>query len=344
MSHAPPRIVVLSSLPTVAEEARRLAHGIGVDVAAVEPGGGGWHGAALLLLGEDVDEAPESPGCSRVLVAVTDAAPAAVVWERAAALGVEHVAVLPQAAEWLVQRMIAAVEPPNSTAITVGVVAGVGGAGASVLASALGRRAAECEIPTALLDADPLGGGVDLVLGMESTPGLRWPALAGSRGRLRPTTLTKALPRRGSLAVLSWDRKGPTELGPELFDTVAAAAQQAFDFLVVDLARHADADWTKRCHHVLLVTPAQVRAAVATSQVAARLTDTHPDVRLVVRRPPRGGLDARALAESLGLPLAGVVKDDKGLSDTVDRGEGLPNGRSHVAALAAEIVDEVFPP
>lgn len=343
MPAAPPRIVVMSALPTVAEEARRLAHGIGVDVSAVEPGAGGWRGAALLLLGEDVEEAPEAPGCSRVLVAVTDAEPGAAVWEHAANLGVEHVAVLPQGAEWLVQRMIAAVEPPAESAVTVGIVAGVGGAGASVLASAVARRAAECEISTALIDADPLGGGVDLVLGMESAPGLRWPALTGSRGRLRPTTLTEALPRRGSLTVLSWDRKGPTELRAELFDTVMAAAQQAFDFLVVDLPRHADADWTKRCHHLLVVTPAQVRAAVATSQVAARLTASHPDVRLVVRRPLRGGLEAGSLAESLGLPLAGVVREDRGLSDTVDRGEGLPNGRSRVAGLAAEIVDEVLP-
>ncbi|MFX9135288.1 helicase, partial [Acinetobacter baumannii] len=87
---------------------------------------------------------------------VLDGDEPASAWRRAATLGVEQLAMLPSAAEWLSQRIIAAVEPPVTPGVTVGIVAGCGGAGASVLASALARRAAK-EVSTVLVDADPLG-------------------------------------------------------------------------------------------------------------------------------------------------------------------------------------------
>src|SRR5690606_25835346 len=59
---------------------------------------------------------------------------------------------------------------------------------------------------TLLVDADPLGGGLDLVLGWEQLEGLRWPALTQTDGRVDPPALVQALPRRGDLGVLSWDR------------------------------------------------------------------------------------------------------------------------------------------
>jgi CO dehydrogenase nickel-insertion accessory protein CooC1 len=66
---------------------------------------------------------------------------------------------------------------------------GRGGAGASVLATALALTASRLDRPTMLVDADPYGGGLDLVLGAEKTGGLRWPDLAGTRGRVGGRTL-----------------------------------------------------------------------------------------------------------------------------------------------------------
>ncbi|WAL39170.1 MULTISPECIES: septum site-determining protein Ssd [Brevibacterium] len=335
------RIVVLTQLASLAEHCAALAEGIGVPLDVREPGAGGWQDAVLVLVGEDVAQAPTTVGVPTVLIAAADDAGA--VWAHAARLGVDTVAVLPAGAEWLTQRMIQAVEPPGTPASTCGVVAGSGGAGASVLACALARHAAAQGISTVLLDADPLGGGLDLVLGCESAQGLRWPALAASRGRLRPSTLLNALPRAGDLAILSWDREGREELDEEVFDAVLAAAQQAFEFVVVDVPRHASAARARACHHVALVTPARVRAAVAAARVARSLEAVNSSLGLVVRETGRSALDPELLAQTIGIELVGMLRDDAALAEQVDRGEGIPSGRTHVGRFAEELLERVGP-
>ncbi|WP_349827146.1 septum site-determining protein Ssd [Brevibacterium litoralis] len=335
------RIALLTSLPSLVDHCTALADGIGVTLDVLAPDSGGWQAAVLVLLGEDVGEHPAALGAPSVLVGTEETR----VWEHAARLGTQTVAVLPDASEWLTQRMIAAVEPPGDPATTVGVVAGCGGAGASVLACATARQAAADGLDVVLLDADALGGGLDVVLGCEDEEGLRWPALAESRGRLRPSLLTDALPRHEGLAVLSWDREGTVDLDGHVFDAVLAAAQQAFDLVVVDLPRHAPVAWARACHHLLLVTPARVRSAVAAARVATRLHAVHPGVRLVVRESGRGGsdLDPALVADTIGLELAGTLRDDPRLAAAVDRGEGIPGGRTRIGRFAARVLDEVYP-
>ena len=85
------------------------------------------------------------------------------------------------------------------TGAVVAVMAGRGGAGASLFATALAQSARDA----LLIDADPWSGGIDLVVGTEDEPGLRWPDLALEHGRLDFTALRQALPRRDGLSVLS---------------------------------------------------------------------------------------------------------------------------------------------
>ncbi len=334
------QVSLITDLGAIIEECARVAESIGIALTVLPPESGGWQSSALILLGEDVREAPTADQVDRILVVLDGDEPSSA-WKRAAHLGVEQLAVLPSAAEWLSQRMIAAVEPPATPGTTVGVVAGCGGAGASVLSCALARRAGP-QVKAVLVDADPLGGGLDLVLGAEQVPGPRWSDLSASRGQLRPSTLREALPRHEGLAILSWGRGDTLDLDPDVFDDFLAAAGQAFELVIVDLPRHAPPQWTRRCHHVLLVAPARVRSAVAASQVAKRLSQSHPDVRLVVRETGPGGLDAQLLADSIGLGLAGTIRDDRGLSAAVDRGEGIPGG-ARLGRLVDQLLGEWAP-
>src|SRR5699024_10068221 len=162
----------------------------------------------------------------------------------------------------------------------------------------------------------------------------RFPGPAG------PTSAPPAdscAPRRWPMR--SWGRDDTVDLDPDVFDDCLAAAGQAFALVIVDLPRHAPPQWTRRCHHVLLVSPARVRSAVAASQVAKRLSQAHPDVRLVVRETGAGGLDSELLADSIGLSLAGSIRDDRGLSAAVDRGEGIPGG-AHLGRLVDRLLGE----
>lgn len=334
------RIALISQLPSLMEQCSALADGVGVHLDIATPAGGGWQDAVLVLLGEDVVEPPVGIIAPTVLIGHS----AAEVWHAAARLGAEHVALLPDAAEWLSQRMISAVEPPAAPATTVGVVPGCGGAGASVLAASLAVRGQREGLSTVLVDADPLGGGIDLVLGAEAADGLRWPDLTESKGRLRPSTLVRALPRADGLSLLSWDRSAAPDQPADVFGTVLAAAQQAFDFVVVDLPRHSPLSSARACHHLLLIVPARVRAAVGAARVAARLRSVHPGIGLLVRERERGGIAAEDIARAVGARLIAGMRDDRGLAARVDRGEGLLSSRrSALAAVTGTLLDEWFP-
>lgn len=337
------QIVLFTHVQSLIEHCSALADGVGVTLEVRSPDSGGWQNAVLILVGEDVTHAPATPGIPSVLVGAEGAGDD--VWRAAARLGVDNVVVLPAGAEWLSQRMIQAVEPPREPALTHGVIGGTGGAGASVLACAVARQSAESGVSTVLVDADALGGGLDVVLGCENIEGLRWPALASSRGRLRPSTLQDALPRQGNLSVLSWDRtldEDTSKITEGVFDAVIAASQQAFDFVVIDLPRHAPIEWAATCHSMTVVTPGRVRAAVATAAVASRLTQVHSSIRVAVRESGRGGVDAELLAKAVGVDLAGTFRDDVALGEKLDRGEGLPRGRTHLAKFASYLFDDVF--
>lgn len=326
MSGADSFVVAVSGHSDVLEACRVIASSAGIDVAtgpAATSMPTGWRRSALLLVGTDTVPPPDSIEVPRVVVATRGTAEFA--WQHAADIGAEHVAVLPEGGTWLVQRMIAAVEPASARATVIGVIGGCGGAGASTLATGLARAAAGNGHRPLLIDADSFGGGLDLVAGSEQAPGLRWPDLATSRGPLRPAVLAESLPVTDGLSLLSWDRSTVHELTSDLFSDVLDAACRAFGLVVIDLPRHADSAVIASCGRRFLISPASVRAAVAASQVARRL-DAATD-RLVVRAPIRSGLTGTVLADSIGLPLQGVLRPDRGLGESLDRGDGVPRSR-----------------
>jgi secretion/DNA translocation related CpaE-like protein len=185
------------------------------------------------------------------------------------------------------------------------------------------------------------------VLGVESRGGLRWPDLAGLGARLQPGLLTSALPCAEGVAVLSWDRNGDAP-PPSAAAMVAAldAGTREFDLVVVDLPRRfgeAERPVLDAARQVLLVVPAEVRAAAAAGRVARALEPLVADVRLVVRGPAPTGLAAEMVADSLGLPLAGEARAEPGLAEALDRGEppGL-RSRGPLASLSRRLVESVL--
>ena len=77
-----------------------------------------------------------------------------------------------------------------------------GGAGTSTFACIAALRAArDAEPGVVLVEADAHGPGLDLLLGMESEPGLRLGGVHAGAGTLDPEQMWTALPRHGGLAV-----------------------------------------------------------------------------------------------------------------------------------------------
>ncbi|MFD0267692.1 septum site-determining protein Ssd [Streptomyces sp. NPDC127106] len=295
----------------------------------------GWESAPLVLVGDDaarrVRGAPRRPGVLLVGRDLDDP----LVWQRAVEIGAEEVLPLPDAESLLVDRIADVVEGAGKSALAVGVIGGSGGAGASTLACALAVRAARAGERTVLIDGDPLGGGIDVLLGGESAEGLRWPDLAGSRGRVGAGALEESLPELHALRVLSWDRGDRVVVPPAAMRSVVAAARRRGGVVVVDLPRRVDeaaAEALAQLDLVLMVVPGELRAVAAAGRVAAGVRMAARDVRVVVRGRPPGGLDAEAVAGLLGVPLAGEVPVEVGLPGRVAEGE--PPGAHGRSALA----------
>lgn len=321
--------LVVTADPGLLDDLLRLSAAAGVEPeVASEPAGArrGWAGAPLVVVGDDLAGALPGQGLPRrdgVVVVGLDLDDARV-WERAVAVGAEHVVFLPDAETWLAERLADSTESAGRTALVVSVLGGRGGAGASTLAAALAVTGMRRGLRSILVDGDPLGGGLDLLLGGEDTSGVRWPDLVGARGRVSGGALHDALPRVDELTVLSWDRGDLLTIPPEPMHAVLAAAGRSTDLVVVDLPRRLDPaaeTALSRCDVGLLVVPAEVRATAAAARVAAAAGLVTPDLQVVVRVPTFPGLPPELIADALGLPLAGALRSEPGLPVAAERGE-----------------------
>jgi secretion/DNA translocation related CpaE-like protein len=216
-----------------------------------------------------------------------------------------------------------------------------------VLAAGLAVTAARQGLRPLLVDADPLGGGLDLVVGHEGSAGLRWPDLAGTAGRVNPPALFDALPRVGQLWLLSWDRGDVLNVPPDAVDAAIDAGRRGSDLVVIDLPRRPDEaalHALQAADAVYMVVPAEVRACAAAARVLTMVRQHTADLRCVVRGPAPAGLRSRDLAAALGLPLAGVLRPDPGLAAALDRGEApAGNGRGHLAELCRRLLSDLAP-
>ena len=350
-----PGVLLVTDRAALVEEVGRLAAAAAVAVAVVpDPGGAGraWLEADLVLLGDDAAALGVPVRRSGVLLVA--AAPADDrVWRRAVEVGAAGVVELPGGEQQLLEELSAAAEPARRgrpIGRVVGVVGGRGGAGASVLAAALARTAAR-DRSVLLVDADPQGGGLDLLLGAESEPGLRWPELAGARGTVRASVLREVLPVVDGVSVLSWtqDGAGAVEeaLHPAAVEAVLDAGARSHDLVVVDLPRREDpatlaALW--RLDLLVLLVPGEVRA-VASARCLARVLVRHAgDVRVVLAPRPRASLDAGVVADLLELPLLAEMAPEPGLAGALHRGEPPGTRRrgplQRTSALVLAALDE----
>ncbi|MFC1410780.1 septum site-determining protein Ssd [Streptacidiphilus sp. N1-12] len=304
-------------------------------VCGAPPSRQAWERAPLVVVGDDV--ADRMTGLSHrpgVLLVGTDLDDVEV-WRRAVVLGARHVIFLPDAESWLLDRIADAAEGVGVQALTVSVLGGRGGAGASTLACALAVTAAREGHRAMLIDGDPLGGGLDLLLGGEDTAGLRWPDLAGSRGRVNALELENSLPRMHALTALSWDRGDALTIPPAAMRTVLGAARRRGGVVVLDLPRRIDdatGEALEQTDLGLLVIPAELRAMTASGRVASAVRMRLADLRAVVRGPAPSGMAGEEIAEGLRMPLAGELAAEPGLAADLERGR--PPGLSPRGPLA----------
>lgn len=347
------RALVMVDDPDLLDTLLRLAAAAGCDltraVDAVDARRH-WRDAPIVVLDHVGAQRCAAGGLPRrdgVVVAV-GGPPPPDVWELAMVVGATKVASLPDAEPWFVEAFAEAAESAaaGSPGAVLCVTGGRGGAGASALAAAVALRAAQDGEQVLLVDCDPLGGGIDLVLGVEDIDGVRWPELSVGGGRVAAAALHAALPtagRGGRLAVLSCDRSdhGPSTSG---VSAVLAAGRRAGSTVVCDVPRYptdaaiaalAAADLT------VLVVPADVRSCAAAGRSAAVLAELTGDIQLVVRGPAPGGISPAEVAECLQLPLLASMPAQPGLHRMLERGTPPERDRGPLAAATRTILAEL---
>lgn len=300
----------------------------------------GWQSARMVLVGLDVADALAAcrPTRRDGVYVVTSGPVPDLAFRTALDLGAEGLVEVDRAQDWLVERLGDLESAAREPGRLVGVVGGSGGAGATTFACALARVAAYSS-PSLVVDADPLGPGLDRTLGMEDVTGVRWHELQQPTGRLSGAALRDAVPRRDGVGCLTWYPGPQGTLQAFAVREVLAAGQRGHDVVVVDLPRRRDdliAEVAARCDLLVVVTRPTVVGLAAAARVRAGLGEA-ARAGVVVRGT---GVEERDVAAAVGAPVLATMGDHRGLAESVDLGLGPLRSRRGPLHRAARTVLE----
>lgn len=244
---------------------------------------------------------PDIPGAA--LLIITPEGPiTSELWNMALQNGARAVLQLPSQSPALLSHLAQAARP-RTRALMLGVVGGCGGAGASSLAARI-AGAARSHGEVLLVDADPLGGGLDLLVEAPEATGIGWQDVAtvdASDGE----ALRQALPVVDGVRLLvAGDGPGPD--GP-LLQRALQAVEAGGGTVVVDLSPALVPTGSALLDQLLVVVPCTDHAVRA---AARRLRDwglPAGQAAAAIRR--RGDLTPHEVASDLQLPLAMTFRD-----------------------------------
>jgi hypothetical protein len=199
-----------------------------------------------------------------------------------------------------------------------------------------------------LVDLDPGGGGLDVLLGVEQVPGARWSDLRHTGSGVEAGPLLGALPHWRGVAVVSQDRLGRDDgrpaagPPPAVVGAVLDAVTGGGGLVVLDAsARGAragagtDEVWAaaaSRTDVSVLVTAQDVVGVAAALGVRSALGGGRGALVLRSRRAPV--VAPVEAAQALGLRHVATLPSDRSVGPSTDRGLGPVPGRALARAVA----------
>ena len=326
-----PRAVVVTADEELLDQVLAVGAAAGVEFEVLSDAGAArslWAVASAVVVGVDQAAAVAQMLLPRraeaYVVGLDDARDLVHAWS--VPLGAA-VVLLPSGVSWLTGAIADAVGSRVGSGRLLAVVGASGGAGTSTFAAGLAIVAAQHDQRCLLIDADPFGGGIDLLVGAERAPGWRWPRLMAARGHLGG--LAGQLPQVDGVDVLSMARNEWSEPGAEAMKAVLLSATRSHDLVVVDLPRQlgsAGGEVVRRADIMVMTAVADLRGIAAGVGVLSHLGDAGAVAGLVVRVPRPRTVSAETVAEGLGLPLLARMNEDAVLRVAAERGD--PPGRA----------------
>jgi secretion/DNA translocation related CpaE-like protein len=332
-------VLLITNDDSMTSEVLRLAAAAGVQPMVLNTPQAAlprWSGGAAVLVGSDLvgDCAAMAPPRRAGVHVLARGAASTNTFAAALALGAEGVVDLSLTPNWLLEILSNLGEAAGSPGVVVGVIGACGGAGASVFASAL-AQASSWERPSVLIDTDPVGPGLDRILGAEGSGGARWDALAGASGRLSGWSLRDSLPNHDGLSLLSFPTNMSVDIDGAMMRRVLEASRRGFSLVVVDLPRRLDSvvqETLARCDQLVIVTPMTFSALAS----GARLCQWLPDSTLPRQLLARGAglVVPKQAADTMRVPLLATMNN---LGAGPLRRRKGPLGRAAVS-VAAEMI------
>lgn len=276
-----------------------------------------WGGAALRLVGVEVAARWSVAAPGEAFLVGTDPGELA----RCSALLRLPVIALPDTAGALAAALRHAGRRRPGRAQSLALLSASGGVGVSTLAVALALAAARSGRRAVAVDLAGGGGGLDLVLGAESEPGLRWGDLATARGGVGP--LYDGLPGRAGASVVASSRDGgpPDEIA---VSTVLDALSDEVDLLTLDCGSGPS---PVAVDALLMMISADVRG-VAAARMLAESQAALP-TGLILRTARHRSLRPAVVERALGVQVLGVVGESPPVLAAAEQGIPPALGRRY---------------
>lgn len=271
-----------------------------------------WRTASAILIGSDLIEKVVSWSLPKrggiFLIGESHSYEVLCRWSVPLGASVIH---LPDGAKWL-SRVIGGYAKDVRSAKVVAVRSGAGGVGASTLTMGLALAAIRASRSVALVDADPLGGGLDLLLGAENTPGWRWDKLRSAVGQI--ADITPMLPKAEGITVVSMERGTPTPVPDAALESVVDCLARSHDLVVIDPGRVTRG--FPMVQRNVIISSQAVRSLAATRDLLGSMN--LPQSALVIRKG--GSVGANDAAQALEIPIIAVIPHLPELARLADRG------------------------
>ncbi|MDQ2851999.1 MAG: P-loop NTPase [Actinomycetota bacterium] len=223
-----------------------------------------------------------------------------------------------------------------------------GGAGASTLTAALAAVAARRGYAVGIIDLDATGGGLDVVFGIEQTPGVRWCEVCGVDGELDGCALFEALPGvgpvsgrstgTGSIGVLSHGRE-PAAVPEHVVAAVVAALITACDLVLIDACSLEELEVVPVEVEVVVVVHATVRGTGAAAATASALRQSGREPVLVLR--DGSSVLATQVADVVEAPVLARIRTERRVERALARGIG-PGARGALASSCEHLLDALM--
>lgn len=342
--------LLVSSSMQLIDEVVQLASTVALEVQVapdLSAASTHWLGAPLVIIGSDVlADSPVLGRRARVIVVHVDndddTSAQRDMWRFAVEVGAEHVVELPDGERWLLESLRECAEGPPRNGTVVAVLGGSGGVGTSTLAVNTAVTASRSGLRTLLVDADPWGGGIDLLLGAEDVTGARWSDLHNVSGHLPSGHLDAALPRVADISVLACTR---TDDGLPAHETMAAvleSGRRSHDLVIVDCSRCADdllGVVLGSTDSAVLLVGDHVRATAAAARRYAWLRTKVRTVRLMHACSPKG-VGSDDIARVLGVELVASLPHVPSMTVRADEGD-LPSLPRTYSMACEALVDSL---